>query len=893
MQNVTEELRTALADRYVIESELGEGGMATVYLAHDVKHDRKVALKVLRPELAAVIGADRFLAEIKTTANLQHPHILPLHDSGEADGFLYYVMPYVEGESLRDRLEREKQLPVDAAVRIVREVADALDYAHRREVIHRDIKPENILLHDGRAMVADFGIALAVTSAGSSRMTETGMSLGTPNYMSPEQAMGERELSPASDVYALGAVLYELLAGEPPFGGPTAQAIVARVVTETPRALTVQRHTVPPHVEAATMTALEKLPADRFATAAQFAEALATPGYAGATTSSSLPVPGARRPNRTTVAAIAVGVVAIVLWVGSLVTGPTLPRSAVDRQQVTLFSGQLDEWAVAFEVALAPDGSAMVFSDTAGGDRQLWLKERDRAAAVPVPGTEGAYGPFFSPDGGWIGFFADEKMWKVPRRGGSAVALADAANTENARSAAWLTDGAIVFNHGWALYRVPESGGQAELLLEPTPEDTGDFDSWITGVRPILSNRGVLITTFDRRESAFAFFVFDFAEGELRQVADRAAVAWHTPFGHVLYVRDDGGVFAMPFDDRSLQVTGEAIPVLSGVRMTRFGYPDAVLGVDGTLLYVSGEPLYGDLLRPVWVDRRGEASPVDSTWTIVQGAWAPGVALSPDDRQAAVTHAGGEAMDLYVKELDRGPFTRLTFDGAINTRPAWSGDGSTVWFISDRDGGERLWSKRADGSTEAVLFDVPVEDEVNEVVLSADGDPAIIRVGSFEGRDLVRLLEDDSVEVLLAEEHEEVSPTLSPDGNWVAYVSDESGRFEVYVRPFPEVSASRQQLSKDGGTEPLWSHSGREIFYVNGDGFMVAARVLTDPRFRIEGETVLFPAMGPRDVAHRTYDVTRDDQRFLMLVQEERAEARDKLILVRNWFTELGEMLGE
>jgi len=208
LPNVTEELKVALADRYVIESELGEGGMATVYLAHDVKHDRKVALKVLRPELAAVIGADRFLAEIKTTANLQHPHILPLHDSGEAEGFLYYVMPYLEGESLRDRLDREKQLPVDAAVTIVREVADALDYAHRHEVIHRDIKPENILLHDGRATVADFGIALAVSTAGDTRMTETGMSLGTPHYMSPEQAMGQRELTPASDVYALGAVLY-------------------------------------------------------------------------------------------------------------------------------------------------------------------------------------------------------------------------------------------------------------------------------------------------------------------------------------------------------------------------------------------------------------------------------------------------------------------------------------------------------------------------------------------------------------------------------------------------------------------------------------------------------------------------------------------------------------
>jgi len=233
----TARLTAALADRYRIERELGHGGMATVYLAHDLKHDRQVALKVLRPELAAVIGADRFLKEIKVTANLQHPHILGLIDSGEVDGLLYYVMPYVEGESLRDRLTHEKQLPIDDAVRITREVANALDYAHRHHVIHRDIKPENILLHEGQALVADFGIALAVSAAGGTRMTETGLSLGTPHYMSPEQAMGEREITARSDVYALGAVLYEMLVGEPPFTGPTAQAIVAKVVTEAPRPL--------------------------------------------------------------------------------------------------------------------------------------------------------------------------------------------------------------------------------------------------------------------------------------------------------------------------------------------------------------------------------------------------------------------------------------------------------------------------------------------------------------------------------------------------------------------------------------------------------------------------------------------------------------------------------
>src|SRR6185437_6138300 len=278
LRDFTQRLSTALAERYQIERQLGEGGMAVVYLARDVKHDREVGLKVLRPELMAVLGAERFLHEINVTAHLQHPHILTLHDSGEADGLVFYVMPYVEGESLRDRLTREKQLSIDEAIEITKAVASALDYAHRHGVIHRDIKPENILLHDGQPLVADFGIALAVSAAGGNRLTETGLSIGTPQYMSPEQAMGDRTLDARSDVYSLAAVLYEMLAGEPPYTGPTAQAIVAKVITERPVPITVHRDTVPPHVGAALHKALAKLPADRFAGAAQFSDALLRPG---------------------------------------------------------------------------------------------------------------------------------------------------------------------------------------------------------------------------------------------------------------------------------------------------------------------------------------------------------------------------------------------------------------------------------------------------------------------------------------------------------------------------------------------------------------------------------------------------------------------------------------
>jgi serine/threonine protein kinase len=269
---------------YTIDGELGRGGMATVYLARDRKHDRRVAVKVLHAELAAVVGLDRFLHEIRVTATLQHPHILGLIDSGvfgddveELRGRPYYVMPFIQGESLRDRLTREGQLPVPDAVRLATEVASALDSAHRQGVIHRDIKPENILLHDGSALVADFGIALAVQQAGGARLTQTALSLGTPQYMSPEQAMGERSITARSDVYALGAVTYEMLAGEAPFTGPTVQAIVARLMAEAPRPLSGQRRSIPPHVEAAVLRALEKLPADRFVTAAEFATALVTP----------------------------------------------------------------------------------------------------------------------------------------------------------------------------------------------------------------------------------------------------------------------------------------------------------------------------------------------------------------------------------------------------------------------------------------------------------------------------------------------------------------------------------------------------------------------------------------------------------------------------------------
>jgi tetratricopeptide (TPR) repeat protein/tRNA A-37 threonylcarbamoyl transferase component Bud32 len=312
-------LNSALAGRYIVQREAGEGGMARVYLAEDVKHGRRVALKVLKPELAAQVGAERFLAEIRTTANLQHPHILPLFDSGEADGFIYYVMPFVEGETLREYLDRVKQLPVDEAVRIARAIAAALQSAHDHGVVHRDIKPANILLSSGEPLVMDFGIALGVEGAGDTRMTETGLSLGSPRYMSPEQATGDQKVMANSDVYALGCVLYEMLLGEPPHVGSTTRSILTKVLTEAPRSPRELRASIPPHVDAAVLRALQKIPADRFGSAGDFRRALADPDATSDTqsVSSTRRAPVVGRGALVSVGAVAATLVVAFLWVVS------------------------------------------------------------------------------------------------------------------------------------------------------------------------------------------------------------------------------------------------------------------------------------------------------------------------------------------------------------------------------------------------------------------------------------------------------------------------------------------------------------------------------------------------------------------------------------------------
>jgi serine/threonine-protein kinase len=419
--------------------------MATVYLAEDLKHDRKVALKVLRPELAAVLGAERFVQEIKTTANLQHPHILPLFDSGEADGFLYYVMPFIEGETLREKLNRETQLGIEEAVRITTEVADALDTAHRQNVIHRDMKPENILLHNGRPMVADFGIALAVSAAAGGRITETGLSLGTPHYMSPEQATAEKDLTNRSDIYSLGCVLYEMLTGEPPHTGGSAQAIIMKIVTEPAQPVAQIRKSVPSNVAAAVGKSLEKLAADRFESAATFAEALTNPAFTLPRTQAAVAgVPVRGMWNRLS-AGLAVGMGLFLLttvW-GWLRPQPEVPMP-VSRYSVAIPEEEALFTGFGSRVAVSPDGSRVVYMGEGEQISRLLVRDVDQLHATPLSGTGGAGHPFFSPDGSRVGF-AVQGVWRAASLGGGPpITIADAGT--GSLGGSWGSDGYLYFD---------------------------------------------------------------------------------------------------------------------------------------------------------------------------------------------------------------------------------------------------------------------------------------------------------------------------------------------------------------------------------------------------------------------------------------------------------------
>ncbi|HSE67715.1 MAG TPA: protein kinase, partial [Gemmatimonadales bacterium] len=774
MTTTTDRLAAALADRYRIERELGQGGMATVYLAEDLKHRRKVAIKVLRPELAAVIGAERFVREIQTIAALQHPHILGLIDSGEVNGTAYYVMPFIEGESLRDRLTREKQLSIVEAVRLASEISSALDYAHRHGVIHRDIKPENILLHDGQALVADFGIALAVSSAGGSRMTETGMSLGTPHYMSPEQAMGERAITARSDIYALGCVTYEMLTGDPPFTGSTAQAIVAKMMTERPIAPSRVRDTVPAAVEDAVLTALAKLPADRFASAAEFATALREPARVTqsriSTTSPAVPVAPATRWTFRSVLpwalAASLGLLAIASWNRGRTSDAPVSRFEIRPASGTQFAYPIN--GVAMYLALSPDGRQVVYTGSRGrSDWALYVRDLDQLDSRMLPGTEGGVVPEFSPDGRWIAFGSPDGSLKKISASGTELTTLCQVDVGGIAGVTWTSNREVVFTRvnlsGRGLWRVPSDGGQ--------PVQFSQFDS-ASGERLQLSPRsssdGKHVFYSSTRASTLdvKVGVVSATSGKPKVFPElRGARVLGLVEGFLLYVRIDGALMAAPFDVGTLKV-GAPLQILDSIA-TRGWQSPAAISASGTLLYQRG----GLASQVVRVDMHGASQVLlDSARVYAHPR------LSPDGRRVAFENQVGSSNEIWIADLASQTAERLTREG-FDDRPEWTPDGSRVMYVSGRTTANSLWWQPADGSGAAeMLFQAP--DAIREGVFGPDGHELVYRMDTPDSnRDLYRLaLQGDRKPVpILISIDDDKHPRVSPDGKLLAYVSNASG----------------------------------------------------------------------------------------------------------------------
>jgi serine/threonine-protein kinase len=873
-------LQKALADRYQLKRELGQGGMATVYLAEDPRHQRQVAIKVLKPELAAVLGAERFVQEIQTTAQLQHPHILPLFDSGMVESqtskvergpsstfdlrpsTLYYVMPYIEGETLRDKLNRETQLSVEEAVRITTEVADALDYAHRHGVIHRDIKPENILLHDGRPMVADFGIALALSAAAGGRMTETGMSLGTPHYMSPEQATADKEITGRSDIYSLASVLYEMLTGNPPHTGSSAQQIIMKIVAEEAAPVTQLRKSVPPNVAAAVGKALEKVPADRFASAKDFADALTNPAYrtASETSSGALTVRPSTRLT-SVLAAVAILALALAAW-GWLRPVRSAAVSETRRVDLVLpdsapieFVGEATIGVGQTALASSPDGRSLVYVAGGAARPRLYVRPLDRFEATPLAGTEGAFNPFYSPDGRWIGFFADNQLKKVPSGGGPVTTLADAPLSTGA---AWSTQGRILFlaSTGNGLRQISADGGRAEQIAN-WPANAVKTLTFLPGERWLLctayANGIYFLLAHSVQGGEDRILV---RHGPARPWQDSMpipedALIGSTPrydrHGTLLYTRGDGTLLAVGFDPERLETHGEPVIIAQGVRLESWtGHSQVSLGGDGTLAYVTGSNTgVGPL---AWLDRSGRLDTLP-----FPAANSLGSDIAPDGARAAVAiPAISGSLELWIYDLRSGERQRL-LSGLCYSEIRWTADGRGIYACLSGRGLVRIDPARpgqADTLTRALVYPS-----------SASRDGRLLLLGSRLSDSTFVLPLDGSSTPQPVPLDGAYLPAFSPDGHWVAYLGRAGG---VFVEPFPITGEVYRISGQLEGDVPSWSPGGAEIVFPSGSRlYSVAFHPGSSPRFDTPRQ---ISTQRVANMAGRPYAMAPDGRRFLMRV---------------------------
>ena len=828
-----------------------------------------------------MLGAERFVQEITTTASLQHPHILPLFDSGEADGFLYYVMPYIDGETLRDKLNRETQLGIEEAVQVTTDVAEALQAAHEEGVIHRDIKPENILLHKGRATVADFGIALAVSAAAGGRMTETGLSLGTPHYMSPEQATAEKDITSRSDIYSLGSVLYEMLTGDPPHTGSSAQQIIMKIVTEDVPPVTKLRKSVPPNVAAAVAKALEKLAADRFESAAAFSAGLADPAFSIRT--AGAPSAAARgRPSYWNPLSVGLAVVALAAVLANVWTGRRPAEQIVARHALALPG--TDDGGVPSKMAISKDGSRFAWVTGDPVISAVWTKSRGALEATAFPGP-GVYGLALSPDGEELAWLADQELRVTNLASGDVDTLFSGAATVGWGEMVWTEDGYVYFTlASRVIGRVRSTGGPVGEVTS-LDADTGSADVGHRVLQMLPGGRLLLLRQSAGQASGSSVAVWDIATGQLTHVT-RSRYAFYMPPGYLISVTDDGTIVGARFDLESLQATSASVPIGADADVDFFGASIAA-SESGVVLYVAGGH-WGFEGRLSRVDHSGIVHPLP----IELGRYR-GVRVSPDGRLLAYGVDG----TIFVHDLvvgSSGPIIPewLTFD------PVWSPEGRAIAFHANRDANGELnvtdWNgfvldlENPDGSPRPQF----AHDIVTGPSSWRSGGNVIGR--SDEGDLYGILLDGDSIKVqpFVDAPWAEAQADLSPDGKWAAYVDHREGIPEVWVRSFPDPGTAFLKVSEGWATEPMWAPEGRTLYYWRDGPELMAAQLSTEPELAIEASTVVL-----RDVdyaftqcCHSNYDPLPGGSGFYMSVREGGSAA--EVILIEGLISELREKLG-
>lgn len=891
---------------YEIQSAIGAGGMGEVYRARDTRLKRDVALKILPESFAADSERlARFQREAEVLASLNHPHIATIHGIEESAGTRALVMELVDGETLAEAIARGP-MPVEEALRIAKQIAEGLEAAHEQGIIHRDLKPANIkITPDGQVKVLDFGLAkLADASAAGAASalsmsptitspalaTRVGVLLGTAAYMSPEQARG-READRRSDVWAFGCVLYEMLTAKRAFDGEDVAVVLASVIKGEPDWAALPSE-VPKPILMLLRGCLEKERRSRVADLGtvsfvlthrvQFAERVVERVEVPvAAEPVAVPRPPIwRRAMPTTTLCIGALLAGGGVW---LLTRPAPPR-LVRTEVTTAGAAALSITGFDRDLVVTPDGSRLIYR----GNSQLFVRALDQLEPDVLSGLGAPRGVFVSPDGQWIGFFdGNQLLKKVAITGGPPVTITRSDGT-GPRGATWGADGTIVYatNASTGLHRVSAAGGDPTVLTKPNRE-RGEVDhlwpEFLPGSRALLFTITATTGGLDNAQIA----MLDLQTGTYKVVVRGGSHAHYVPSGHLVYGAG-GTLRAVAFDFGRLNVVGTPVPVLEQVLMTAAGAVDVAAANNGTMVYVSGRGTAGAGRSLVWVDRMGREEPLP---TPVRAYQYP--RISPDGTRVALDIRDQE-QDIWIWDFARQTLTRLTFDSANDQFPVWLPDSRRLIFASARTGATNLFWQAADGTGAVERLTEGTSTQYANAV-TPDGSRIVFREDG-QGHDLVLLplpsprRPQPLIQTMFGERNAEIAP----NGRWLAYESNESGREEIYVRPFPDVSGGRWQVSTGGGRIPLWSRKGQELFYVSPDGILMGMRVEEAPSWRsstparvLQGQYYYaLPGNG------RTFDIAPDGRRFLMIKQGGSNEAAPQnLVVVQNWFEELKRLV--